>query len=350
MTEKSSIRMPRQIRSYQVSKLLGCGGMGEVFLANHDLLDRPVAIKRFALTSGPKKEEQQNRDRFLREGKALAKLHHNGIVGVHDLFEHRNELFMVLEYVDGYSLASLLDPGPLPIDITCIIGLQLAGTLEHAHGHGVIHRDIKASNVMLSRDGQVKLMDFGIARGEVLEKVTQTGLVVGTPMYLAPEVLAGSEPNPLSDVYGVGTLLYHCLSGRGLFSDNVDQNLYHRVQAGNFIPLKHATKEVPRQLLNLVNRCLALNPDKRFGSAPELRQELALFMSKQKIFNHTERLLTFIKRRESAVEELTTRSTKTAPPIVPKQQRRKYLGILLALLVLSAGVFVLWYWKLFNWQ
>ncbi|CAN0592818.1 unnamed protein product, partial [Laminaria digitata] len=181
-------RMPEKIRDYAVLKRIGKGGMGEVFLADHPLLERHVAVKRFVFASGKGDDEVAARQRFLREGRALARLTHHNIVQVHDLFDVRKQTCMVLEYVDGFDLAQLLQGGRLPVDVACIVALKVAEALEHAHYSGIVHRDVKASNVMMSRRGDVKLMDFGIAKQDILEPMTQTGLVVGTPMYVAPEV------------------------------------------------------------------------------------------------------------------------------------------------------------------
>ena len=148
-------------------------------------------------------------ERFTREGQALAQLNHQGICAVHDLFARTNNLYMVLEYVDGYDVDFLLkEGGLLPPDIVAIIGVRVAEALEHAHLHRIIHRDIKPANVMVSRSGEVKLMDFGIARDEDLDRVTKTGLMVGTPMYMAPEVVQGGEADERSDVYSLGVMLY----------------------------------------------------------------------------------------------------------------------------------------------
>ncbi len=293
-SEKPS-RLPKRIKDYAVVRELGRGGMGEVFLATHDLLERPVAIKRFtpATSSGA---DQKNRERFLREGKALSKLRHQGIVGIYDLFEHRSQLCMVLEYVEGFDVAKLLSAGPLPVDVACIVALKLAEALVHAHFHRIIHRDVKTTNVMVSWDGQVKLMDFGIARGEVLDRITQTGLLVGTPQYFAPEVVSGHPADELSDLYGIGAVLYHCLSGRKLFFQASDKNLYKSILAGKFVPLGKVTKGVPRALLSIVQRCLARKPEKRFESVADFRHTLDLFMATQGYWvNHSERLAGFMR-------------------------------------------------------
>jgi eukaryotic-like serine/threonine-protein kinase len=345
-------KMPRRIKDYKIVEALGRGGMGEVFLATHRQLDRPVAIKRYAPAEGTK-DDKKNQERFLREGRALAKLHHQGIVGIYDYFEHRGQLCMVLEYVEGFHVGELIDGRPLPVDVACIIGFKLADALEHAHFHRIIHRDIKTSNVMVSRDGQVKLMDFGIARGEVLERITQTGLLVGTPAYFPPEVIAGHPASELSDIYGMGAVLYHSLSGRKLFFNVDDKSLYKAILAGKFVRLQKAARGIPRGLRNIVHKCLARKPEERFQSAAELRKTLDLFMAGQPIWtNHAERLAGFMQAAEHlqkppltsvdiSISDLLVRSG----PIRRPRSGRGIWWIVVGLLALALGGLLWFAWE-----
>ncbi len=301
------VSFPKKVRAYDLEDLIGMGGMGQVFRATHELLDHKVALKRFA----PARDDMdtpENRERFLREGKALATLHHQGIVGVHDLFEVRGQYWMVLDFVDGFTLERVLDKGPLPIDVACIVGLALAEALEHAHFHGILHRDIKASNVMISRDGVVKLMDFGIARDEKLDQVTRTGALVGTPMYLAPEIVKGKTASEESDIYALGALLYFAVSGRKLFAHATPENLFPLIAAGKFPGLAKVTRGLPRHLRHTIERCLHTKPEKRFGSVSELKRELEILLAEERVWvNHRERLVAYL----SAHEFLTRQEAET---------------------------------------
>ncbi len=343
MTSRDKTDYPKKIRAYSIVQPLGRGGMGEVLLAVHAELERPVALKRFAPPADLKGAEAA-RERFLREGKALARLCHQGIVGVHDLFEHRGELFLVLEYVDGVDLGSLLGRGPLPLDVACLVGLGLAEALDHAHFHSVLHRDLKAGNVMISRSGQVKLMDFGIARGEALARVTQTGILVGTPKYIAPEVLTEQEHSVRSDIYGLGAVLYHCLTGRRLFHGLAQRELYRAILAGRFEPLGKLAPQTPRPLRKMVERCLAREPQRRFGSAAELQCELDLYLAEAGIWgSRSERLARFMRR----VDELGADQTMDSIEIdfdLPRGGRwpRRLLWAAVVLLAMGLGAFFLW--------
>lgn len=297
-----TVPAPKSIGPYEVVRAIGRGGMGEVFLARHDLLERLVAVKRLAPREDTKLEEME--ERFLREGRALATLHHHNIVGVHDLFVRRGSYYMVLEYVDGENVAQLLKKGVLPVDVAAIIATKIADALECAHRRGIVHRDIKGSNVMVSHSGDVKLMDFGIARDEALEQVTSTGVVVGTPMYVAPEVIRGGDADPRSDIYALGALMYHALSGRRLFEHANSDNLYALIAAGRFPKLARVAPHVPWRLRRIVERCLSRKPEKRFASAGEVRAALELFLASANVWsNHEERLVGFLKARGHLTEE-----------------------------------------------
>jgi serine/threonine-protein kinase len=344
MAETGEPRLPKTIRTYEVQRLLGKGGMGEVYLAKHADLDRPVAIKRFAPPPGTK-DLAAARERFQREGKALAKLRHQGVIGVHDLFEHRGEHYMVLEYVDGVVVSDLLERGPLPMEIACLIGLGLAEALEHAHFHGIIHRDVKTANVMVSRDGQVKLMDFGIARGELLERVTQTGVLVGTPQYVAPEALMSKEQTVLGDIYGIGSVLYHCLSGKRLYFHVSQKDLYQAILAGRFVSLTKVAGRMPRSLRTIVHRCLARDPAKRYQSASAFRAELDLFLADQGVWgSRAERLAVFLRSVDAlpAGQTLDSIEIVVADPISRRPLLRPVLWAIIALLLLGLGAFGFW--------
>jgi len=345
MAASGELKLPATIGAYKVQRLLGQGGMGEVYLAEHAELERPVALKRFAPPPGFK-DVKAAKERFLREGKALAKLQHQGIVAVHDLFEVRGDWFMAMELVDGHDVADLVERGPLPMDVVCLIGLGLAEALEHAHSHGIIHRDVKVANVMVSRQGQVKLMDFGIARGEVLERITQTGILVGTPKYIAPEALQSKEQTPLGDIYGLGAVMYHCLGGKRLFHNLGQQGVYKAILEGNIIPLRKHAPHVPRSLRKIVHRCLARKPEKRFQSAAEFHRELDLFMAEAGLFGSAApRLKAFVKSFDEAGPDQEMDSVEISVGMLPQPTRRwvrRLVWIGIGVLLVALGAFGFW--------
>jgi len=200
---------------YRLERRVGEGGMAEVYLAHDELLDRPVAVKvlRQALA-----QDRVLRERFVREAQAAARLDHPHIVGVYDLGEWGGRPFLVMEWVEGPTLASLIrERGPLPVPLACELGAQIASALAYAHARGLIHRDVKPHNILLKAEGgrwEAKLADFGLAKVLSATSLTLTQEVFGTPQYVAPEVVRGERVTPAADLYSLGVVLFEMLTGQ----------------------------------------------------------------------------------------------------------------------------------------
>jgi serine/threonine protein kinase len=201
--------MPELAERYELGELIGRGGMAEVHRAHDRLLDRAVAVKLFWAP-----EDQAAHQRFDDEAVALARLSHPGLVSIYDVGRLGDRPFLVMEFIDGLSLQSWLLTGPLPLDHVISIGAILAEALTHAHERGVVHRDVKPSNIMLDQDGMPHLTDFGIARLAGAARITNAKEIIGTPAYLAPEQLSGATASPAVDVYALALVLLECLTGR----------------------------------------------------------------------------------------------------------------------------------------
>src|SRR5271170_5074178 len=203
---------------YELTHMVARGGMAQVYRARDLLLDRPVALK---VLFPELSTDATFVERFRREAQAAANLSHPNIVSVFDWGESESTYFIVMEYVDGEPLSSIIrTQAPLGPAHTAAIGADIAKALSFAHRHGVVHRDVKPGNVLITSDGQVKVTDFGIARaiGGGDEQVTQTGLVMGTATYFSPEQAQGFEVDGRSDVYSLGVVLYEMTTGRPPFS------------------------------------------------------------------------------------------------------------------------------------
>ena len=261
-----------RIGTYAIRRELGRGGMGVVYLADDLRLGRTVALKALspALSQLP-----SVRERLLNEAKMAAALSHPGIATVYALEEIDGELYLVCEYVPGAPLRALLDSGPLPIADVIDIGIQLAKALAEAHAKGIIHRDIKPENIIKTPSGVVKVLDFGLARAEYnLERFTQTGMIVGTPAYLAPEQALGHDADFRTDIFTLGLLLYELASGTNPFAARNIPATIARIVDDDPPPLSEVRPHNVPALDVVLARCLRKDPRARYRSTNEIVSDL----------------------------------------------------------------------------
>ncbi|WP_436492193.1 serine/threonine-protein kinase [Actinokineospora sp. HUAS TT18] len=201
---------------YRLRSVLGQGSMGTVWAAYDEHLHRPVAVKQVRLDPGiPQREADELRERTLREARAIAVVSHPNVITLHDVVREDGEPFVVMEFLPAVSLAQVLRAnGPLDAAQAAVVGDAIAAGLQAAHDAGITHRDVKPGNVLVTTDGRVKLTDFGIARNVAERTLTRTGIMLGSPAYIAPEVASGSEVSPDADLWGLGATLYAAVEGR----------------------------------------------------------------------------------------------------------------------------------------
>ncbi|HJU02673.1 MAG TPA: Stk1 family PASTA domain-containing Ser/Thr kinase [Actinomycetes bacterium] len=266
---------------YEVGRLLGAGGMAEVFEGRDRLLARRVAIKVL--------QAQFARDpsfliRFKREAQAAASLSHPNIVGVYDTGSEDGTHFIVMEFVDGRTLKDVIRAeGPLYPERAAEICADVCSALAAAHARGLIHRDIKPGNVMLTPDGKVKVMDFGIARATTSETITQTAAVVGTAQYISPEQAQGQTVDYRSDLYSVGCCLYEMLTGTVPFTGATPVAIAYRHVREDPTPPRMLNPDVPRPLEAICLKAMAKLPDNRYQTAAELHDDLERFRNGQPV-------------------------------------------------------------------
>lgn len=257
---------------YDVVRPLGWGGMAEVYLTVDRQLGREVAVKvireRFA-------EDERFVKRFRREARAAASLSHPNVVAVHDVGVHQGSPFIVMEHVPGRTLAELVrDGGPMDPGRVAEIGEAVARALGAAHTAGIVHRDVKPGNVMVTADGRVKVLDFGIARALRWTPLTDTPAVQGTAEYMAPEYVRGEGADPRSDMYSLGVVLYELLAGRPPFTGDSPLQVAYKALEEAPAPPDAVRPGLPAGLTAVVMRCLAKHPGDRYRRAEELAADL----------------------------------------------------------------------------
>jgi serine/threonine-protein kinase len=271
----------RRLGGFTIERELGAGGMGMVVLARQESLDRLAVLKRIHPQHGGDAELEA---RFAREAIAAARLHHPNVVSVYDRFHVRGQQYMATEYVDGVDLAELLRvEAPLPWRIAAGIGLEVARGLEAIHAQGTLHRDVKPHNLLVGRHGEVKITDFGLALDTTGSPLTQPGISLGTPPYMAPEQLRGERVDPRADLFAFGCVLYEMLTSRPPFEipqDEEADSMLARVESGRYARIRSASRDVPRSLIRLVRQCLKPKAQRRIGSAVEIRRRLEVILDR----------------------------------------------------------------------
>jgi eukaryotic-like serine/threonine-protein kinase len=294
--------LPR-VPGYEILSVLGRGGMGVVYKARQERLNRLVALKMILAGDHTSAEAKV---RFLAEAEAIAKVQHPGIVQVYELGTHQGHPYFALEYVEGGSLDKLLAAGPLLPTVAAALVMKLADAVQAAHAQGIVHRDLKPANVLLggevvrSCDGQAvsgttspphhlaspKVTDFGLAKQlNTGEGLTATGAVMGTPSYMAPEQALGnaSQIGPATDVYALGAILYECLTGRLVFRGATVIDTLDMVRRQEPVPVRQLQPKVPQDVETICHKCLRKEPGQRYASAAALADDLRRFLDGQPI-------------------------------------------------------------------
>ena len=260
----------RKISRYTIAEQLGAGGMGEVYLAHDADLGRSVAIKLIQSAA----DDEITRRRFFREARAVAALNHPNIITIYEVGKHEGVPFIAMEYVEGASLGERLRSGDISAGEAVDIVAQVLDGLEHAHGAGVVHRDIKPDNILIGADGRARLLDFGLAKVRDTSRLTSDGTAVGTLAYMSPEQVRGEEVDARSDLFSVGTVLYHLIAARPPFDADHAAAIVYSIANEDPPPLERYSREVNPELERIVGKALAKDASERYQSAADMRADL----------------------------------------------------------------------------
>lgn len=261
----------KTINRYKITAKIGEGGMGSVWKAEDPLLERNIALKFLPESMSSSRDA---RKRFLREAKAASALNHPGIATVFDAGEVDGRVYIAFLLVDGETISERVERGALDSAGACRIAIDACEALDHAHSHGVLHRDVTSRNIMMDNEGRVVVVDFGLALPEGASRVTRSGVAVGTAAYLAPEVIQGKPGDQRSDLYGLSVVLYEMLTGALPFVSDRSEALYYLAVHEDPKPPSTHCADVPPELDRIVLKALAKDPDKRYQTAREFAKDL----------------------------------------------------------------------------
>jgi eukaryotic-like serine/threonine-protein kinase len=332
---------------YRLEERIGAGAMGAVWRGTDELLNRTVAIKELIVAGAPmghgNDAAEESRQRLLREGRIGARLQHAHVISMFDVVVHDERPWLIMEYLPSRSFAVVLgEKGPMAPKDAAAVGVQIADGLAAAHAAGVVHRDIKPGNILIAEDGRAKITDFGVSRAVDDVQLTRTGMIAGTPAFLAPEVARGQEPTSASDVFALGATLYAAVEGEPPFG--LDDNAYallHKVATGRIRPPEHAGA-----LTALLMRLMANEPTER-PTASEARVALSAIAAGGSAVGMaatapvTETVRAAAAPPQDGPRTLTDLPAAASP--AASSSRRRWIPVLvgvLALLVVGGGVLI----------
>jgi len=329
------------IGNYKILKSIGKGGMAHIYAAIQGSLDRVVVIKQMM-----KNLDGEAQTRFKREAKLCANLHHKNIVEIFDYFREGGEHYLVMEYIEGLSLADMIEKqAPLHPMLAAAIAREVCQALVCAHKNGIIHRDIKPKNILISKEGIVKLTDFGVARDIDAPDLTTTGAIIGTPFYMSPEQAGGAKAGFQSDIFSLGVVLYEMVTGKKPFVAEENQGVITKICRGKYKSPFWLGPHHSWRLGGVINRAMKRNPKSRYKSAEEMLRALNNFLGWKGQATTEENIKSLLNRIEQEKEVTTVVKEK----IKKKKKQKSTTGLhvmLIILLILIIFLFITYFYIL----
>ena len=317
------------IQHYNILEKLGEGGMGVVYKAHDTKLDRDVALK-FLPTRVH--GEQEEKARFLQEAKAAATLNHPNICIIHDIKEDEGKSFIVMEFVDGVTLREKFLHTPIPMKEAVQYAIQIGEALEEAHSKSIVHRDIKADNIMVNKKNQIKVMDFGLAKLKGSLKLTKAASTIGTLGYMSPEQIQGGEADARSDLFSFGVVLFEMLTGRLPFRGEHEAAMVYSIVNEEPEPLQKFLTDSPAELSHIISTALEKDPNDRYQTAAEMTRELRRLLKQSSKISRA--------AVSSAHVPIARESEREVGPSLRSKSMLRAFMVIGALLVVAAGIFL----------
>jgi serine/threonine protein kinase len=331
----------RYIGNYRILDVIGKGGMAKIYTAIHSSLDRIVVVKEMG--------KNESRRRFKQEAVICAGLEHQNIVPIYDYFTIGNSCYIVMQYIDGVDLAQVIEhAAPLEPKTAAFIAREICCALQHAHQSSIIHRDVKPTNILISRTGEVKITDFGVARGEDMPHLTSTGQVIGTPFYMSPEQAEGKEITARSDIYSIGIVMYEMITGKKPFTGDNAHAVTAKIIRGKYpSPLWNSPYHSLR-FSSIVHRAMSKGLNQRYASAGHIARDLTRFLGYKKIVHGGGELANLLQSIEQEQRATTIVRAPDKKQKIEKKKKRKggkrrhnFLVLFILLAVLALMIYYL---------
>lgn len=306
-----------KVGHYKIIETIKAGSFFKVYKAMQLPFERHAFLKEAKISLPDNVIE-----RFEREAQIAAFLNHPNIVRIYETFTKKDSIYHAFEWVDGFDLSKIMEArGKIPQDIALLIVYEVLKAVDYAHSKGIVHRDIKPSNIMVSKDGFIKLTDFGVARWEDLPEITQPGIVIGTPHYLSPEQVKGEKPVPASDIFSLGIVLYEMVFGEKPFKGEDTTSILLKIEKGVF-SIPKGKRKGRRGILKIIRKALERNKDRRYKNASEMMTDIEKFLGEKKMLRINDILRDFI----TVVEEVAVTRTmeRKAEPALPGHKKFLY--------------------------